>query len=338
VKIGAQFLPEDFETCLESVVAAERAGCGYAWFVDSQVLWQDVYVYMTHALERTERIVVGTAVTNPLTRHLTVTASVNALLNELHPGRVVLGLGRGDSAVRTAGERPVTTARLAESFPVLRELMAGRPVDLNDKEVSFRWHKPGPEVPIALSATGPRTLRLGGALADIVMLYVGTHPDAVGWAVGHVRAGAEEAGRDPDDVAISLLVGMEIDDDWDVARAAVKWAPAACCNHVSDTIKRNPDHDLPAVMLGLVEARNESYDYSGHLESGAEHTAYLTDELIDAFTICGPADHCLEKLRSLEALGVSEVSSAYYNGRFEQMERVGELIARLDQVTEGAAR
>ena len=72
---------------------------------------------MTSALAATERIVVGTAVTNPYTRHVTTTASAFATLAELHPGRLELGIGRGDSAVRTMGMNPVKTSFLQESIP-----------------------------------------------------------------------------------------------------------------------------------------------------------------------------------------------------------------------------
>ena len=74
--IGAQFLAEGFEECVMSVQKEEEAGYSHAWFVDSQLLWQDCFVYITHALARTERIVVGTAVTNPYTRHVTTIASI----------------------------------------------------------------------------------------------------------------------------------------------------------------------------------------------------------------------------------------------------------------------
>ena len=56
-----------------------------------------------------------------------------------------------------------------------------------------------------MAATGPKNLRLAGALADIVMVYVGVDETSVRWAIEHVRAGAEEAGRDPDEVEISVL-------------------------------------------------------------------------------------------------------------------------------------
>ena len=193
MKLGAHFLPEDFPVFVESVQAAERAGYERAWLVDGQMLWQDLYVYMTHALAATERIVVGSGVTNPLTRHPAVTASAHATLAQLHPDRVVLGIGRGDNAVRTLGHKPVPTAELAETVPRLRAWMAGtRP---RARASAGRTSS----VPIMLCATGPKNLRLAGALADIVMIYVGVHPASVRWAIEHVRAGAEEAGRDPDD-------------------------------------------------------------------------------------------------------------------------------------------
>lgn len=331
MKLGAQFLAEDFADCMDSVIAAERAGFAHAWFVDSQILWQDCYVYMTRALELTDSIVLGTAVSNPFTRHPTVTASVNATLAEVYPGRVILGLGRGDSAVRTMGMNPVPTKQLRESVPLIRSLMAGETVRINDADVHFRWHKEGPPVPIALSATGPKNLRAAGGLADIVMIYVGVHPTNVGWAIDHIRAGASDAGRDPDEVKVSVLCGLELNDDTDAAREAVRWAAAACANHIGDTMKRNPEHGMPETMTRLVDARTQHYDYyEGHLDSDADHTAYLTPELIDDFAIAGSAEHCLEKIRALEELGVWEVSSAYYNGRNDQLARVGrEVIGEL---------
>ena len=206
--IGAQFLPENFDDCIASVRAAEEASYSHAWFIDSQILWQDCFVYMTHALAQTRRITVGTAVTNPYTRHVTTTASAFATLADRHPGRLTLGIGRGDSSVRTMGLDPVPTAFLAESVPILRDLMAGRHVTINGADVHLRWITEDPAIPIMMPATGPRNLRLAGSLADRVMLYVGINEESLRWALGHVRAGAEQAGRDPDSVAVSVLTAM----------------------------------------------------------------------------------------------------------------------------------
>jgi alkanesulfonate monooxygenase SsuD/methylene tetrahydromethanopterin reductase-like flavin-dependent oxidoreductase (luciferase family) len=321
--IGAQFLPERFAECIASVKAAEEAGYSHAWFVDSQILWQDCYVYMTHALAATERIVVGTAVTNPYTRHLTTTASAFGTLAELHPGRLALGIGRGDSSVRTMGLNPVKTSFLRDSVPLLRDLLAGRHVQINGADVHFRWLARDAGVPIMMSGTGPKNLRQAGSLADRVMLYVGVSDEAVEWAIGHVRAGAEAANRDPDRITLSVLTGMWVADDQQEAWDACRWAPAACANHIADTMRRNPAHDMPAVMTRLPQSRDDYDYYAGHLLSDADHTAYLTGELIDDYAIAGSAEKVRAKVERLLELGIDEISCAYHNGTFEQMERVG---------------
>ena len=331
MRLGAQFLPEDFPTYLESVRAAESVGYERAWLVDGQMLWQDVYVYLTHGLAATERIAMGPAVTNPFTRHFTVTASIIATLADLHSGRVLLGIGRGDNAVRTLGHDPVPTRELAEIVPKLRELIAGRPIDYRGREVRIRWADE--RVPVMMPATGPRNLRLAGALSDIVMVYVGVHPASVRWAVEHVRAGAREAGRDPADVEIALLTAMWVGDDLEDARARCRWAPAACANHIADTMRRNPEHGMPEEMTRLVAARDDYDYYEGHLDSTADHTAYLTGELVDDFVLAGSRDKVLGRARELAALGVDEISCAYLNGAIDQMALVGrEIIPALTRI------
>jgi alkanesulfonate monooxygenase SsuD/methylene tetrahydromethanopterin reductase-like flavin-dependent oxidoreductase (luciferase family) len=331
---GAQFLPENFDEYLASVRKAEECGYELAWLVDSQVLWQDVYVYLTHGLAATERITFGTAVTNPVTRHVTVTASCFATLADLHPGRVTLGIGRGDSSVRAMGLPPARTAQLEAYVRSLRALLSAKAANVGGNEVALRWLKRNPEIPIMMSGTGPRNLRLAGALADRVMLYVGVTPEAVRWALRHVHEGARSASRDPEELKVSILCAMHVSEDHDAAAAACRWAPAACANHIADMARHNPDNDMPEVMVRLLAAR-EAYDYyGGHLDSSADHTAYLTTDLVDDFAIAGPVDHCLGKLQALAEIGVDEVSVAYNNGLFEQMERVGaEIVPALAALT-----
>jgi 5,10-methylenetetrahydromethanopterin reductase len=323
MKIGAHFLPEEFPVFIESVQAAEEAGYARAWVVDSQMLWEDVWVYLTRALEATERIQLGVAVANPLTRHYSVSASAAATLAQLHPGRVLLGLGRGDSAVRTLGLKQVATRKFAEVVPRIRALLAGEEIDVDGAPIRIRWAT-GEPVPIAIAATGPRNLRLAGALADIAMPQVGANPIAVRWAIEHVRAGAEETGRDPDAVEIAAFCGMWVADDLAESREQSRWAAACAANHVGDVMKRVPDHGMPEELTRLVDARTQAYDYyEGHLDSSAEHTGWLTDELIDDYAITGPPERCLERIRELAGVGVGEISTAYLNGQAKQMRRVG---------------
>jgi alkanesulfonate monooxygenase SsuD/methylene tetrahydromethanopterin reductase-like flavin-dependent oxidoreductase (luciferase family) len=333
MKIGAHFLPEDFPVFIESIETAEQSGYDRAWAVDSQMLWEDVWVYLTRALLATERIQVGVAVANPLTRHYTVSASTAATLAQLHPGRVLLGLGRGDSAVRTLGLKQVATKKFGEIVPQVRALLAGDEVVTPDATIRLRWAT-GEKVPIAIAATGPRNLRLAGALADIAMPQVGANPAAVRWAIEQIRTGAEEAGRDPDEVEVAIFCGMWVSDDLDEAREESRWAAACAANHIGDVIHRVPDHGMPDELTRLVDARTQAYDYyEGHLDSSAEHTGWLTAQLIDDFAISGPPERCLERISELAQLGVDEISTAYLNGRFDQLRLVGrEIVPALSAI------
>src|SRR3972149_6600196 len=139
MKISAQFMPGDLPVFLDSVRKAEECGYARAWLVEGQLLWRDIYVYMTHGLAATERMPFGTAVTNPRTRHFSVIARAHATLAEIYPDRVILGMGRGDNAVRPLGLKQITTAQLREIVPQVRELLGGRAVDLDGTDVRLKW-------------------------------------------------------------------------------------------------------------------------------------------------------------------------------------------------------
>lgn len=347
MEIGAYFIPLDFTTYLESVKVADRSGYSTAWVCDSQMIWQDPYVYMARGLAVTEHLRFGTAVTNAITRHFTVTASGHATLDEIHPGRVILGIGRGDSSIRTLGLRPLKIAEMREVIPRIRALTRGETLDLDGTEIRITWAGRG--LPIMLGCSGPRSMRLAGELADLVTLELGANPQALDWALGHIRAGAEDAGRDPASIRVVALCGMWVSDDLDEARENCRWAPASAANHIAEVLYNNPDAGMPDALLKVDRARRAAvapppgvkaagvpsldgtYDYyGGHCVNEADHADWISDELLDDFTLAGSADHVLERIEALAAIGVDEVAPAFLNGAFEQMERVGrEVIPKL---------
>ena len=333
MKLSAYLMPVEHPDFLDCVVAAEDNGYARAWVPDSQMIWEDAIVYMTRALSATDRIEVGPGVTQMVTRHFTVTASSMATLAKLFPGRVVMGLGRGDSAVRTLGLEPMRTKAFGELIPRLKELSQGGSIDFDGTDVRLTWCE-GDELPIMMAATGPRNLRLAGALADIVQLQVGAHPAAVEWGVRFIREGAEEAGRDPGEVEISLLCGMWVTDDMDEAYEQARWAPACAANHISDVAKFNKNHGMPDALLDVIRQRDQAYDYyAGHCVNEADHADYVTPELIENFGIVGSVDRCLERIDEMAELGIDEIAAGMLNGGKEQIEHVGrEIIPKLDGV------
>ena len=87
---------------------AETYGFSHVWTFDSHILWQEPYPIFTRILAETRTVIVGPMVTNPATRDWTVTASLFATLNEMFGNRTVIGIGRGDSAVRVINGKPST--------------------------------------------------------------------------------------------------------------------------------------------------------------------------------------------------------------------------------------
>ena len=157
LSFGATILPDPpCSRFVELVQLAEQCGFDNAWTYDSHVLWQDGSVFLPAALAATERIRLGFCVTNPGTREPTVSASYHATLNDMYPGRMVHGIGRGDSARRTIGYDPVTVGEFARSTALIRELMNGRPGTLNDKEIVFEWAQASPRSRSTWPATGRR--------------------------------------------------------------------------------------------------------------------------------------------------------------------------------------
>src|SRR5438034_1869519 len=117
---------------------AEAQGFEYAWLFDSHVLWQEVYPIFTLMAANTRRIKMGPCVTNPVTRDPTVTASALATLNEVSGGRMVMGIGRGDSARRVIGKTPVTVDRMEWACRLIRDLAAGREVDFQGTKLQLK--------------------------------------------------------------------------------------------------------------------------------------------------------------------------------------------------------
>ncbi len=117
---------------------AERNGFRYGWTFDSAVLWQEPFVIYSQILAHTTKLHVGPMVTNPGTRTWEVTASTFATLNDMYGNRTVCGIGRGDSAMRVAGRKPDTLARLGEAIGVIRDLAEGREAEVDGRPSASR--------------------------------------------------------------------------------------------------------------------------------------------------------------------------------------------------------
>jgi len=294
-------LPPRGPEVVEDVKLADALGYEYVGFVDSQLLWREIYCILAVSAVSSSRIKLGPGVTNPLTRHPAVTASAIATIDELSGGRAILALGRGDSAVHTVGLEPVSLRALREYVDVCRKLTAGQEATYQGKPMRLRWAKR--QVPIALVASGPKMLALAGEIADRVTMLVGAEPGLVRWGIEHVRRGAEAAGRDFSRIDLGVYLPCSVTDDLPRGREEVRAMAAAILNVYAQQKSLRAD-DVPAKIVAELDLIRGRYNYMEHTNLGARHAQAITDRAIDRVALVGPAGECRERLRALAELGI----------------------------------
>ncbi|SDJ55880.1 TIGR03842 family LLM class F420-dependent oxidoreductase [Streptomyces indicus] len=284
---------------------AERNRFRYGWTFDSAVLWQEPFVIYSQILAQTQRLTVGPMVTNPGTRTWEVTASTFATLNDMYGNRTVCGIGRGDSAMRVAGRKPNTLARLGEAMDVIRDLAEGREAQVDGAAIRLPWVRDG-KLPVWMAAYGPKALALAGQKADGFILQL-ADPFLTEWMVRAVRDAAEAAGRDPSSVTICVAAPAYVGEDLAHAREQCRWFGGMVGNHVADLVSRYGEHSslVPEALTAYIKQR-EGYDYSHHGRAGNPSTDFVPDEIVDRFCLLGPVEAHIEKLRTLKALGVDQ--------------------------------
>jgi probable F420-dependent oxidoreductase len=303
MKFGFSYATDQYKTSLELWETARDAGLDQAWSWDSHVLWQECWTLMGWLIGTVKPdFEFGTCVTNPRTRDPIVTASAFATLNQITDGRMICGIGRGDSSVRVLKRKPANLDDVEHAVQVIRTLGSGEEMRVDGVDARIEWaHHP---VPVYVAAYGPKALRVAGRVGDGVILQI-ADPYVIEWALGQVRASAEEAGRDPDDITVHCAAPTYISDDLDEARAQCRWFGAMVGNHIADVLRHHDPEAIPDDLVNYVERRTH-YDYRDHAEAGAEHADYVPDEIVDRFAVIGTAEQCAEKLRELERIGVSE--------------------------------
>ena len=283
---------------------AESHGFSHVWTFDSHILWEEPFPIFTQILANTRNVMVGPMVTNPLTRDWTVTASVFATLNEMFGNRTVIGIGRGDSAVRVISGKPSTLAALGESVRVIRELANGRAVEYRGSSIRFPWAE-GSRAEIWMAGYGPKALKLIGEVGDGFILQL-ADPDIAAWTIGAVRKAAEDAGRDPAEITMCVAAPAYVTDDLGHARDQCRWFGGMVGNHVADIVARyGEDSEIPTALTDYIKGR-QGYDYSQHGQAGNVHAEFVPDEIVDRFCILGPVPEHLRRLEELRSLGVDQ--------------------------------
>jgi len=290
---------------LELTRRAADQGFSHAWTFDSHVLWEEPFVIFSRMLAENPGIVVGPMVTNPGTRDWTVIASLFATLDEMYGPRTICGMGRGDSALRYINEKPTTLATMAESMRVIKDLVAGKKIEYNGKEIVIPWAG-GWNLPMWGAGYGPKALTLIGEQCDGFILQL-ADPYLVEWTTKFVRDAATNAGRDPGSVKICVAAPAYVGSDLAHQRDQCRWFGGMVGNHVADLVARyGTDESMVPRALSEYIAARQGYDYSHHGKTGNPSTDFVPDEVVDRFCVLGPVSNHIQRMEELRDLGVDQ--------------------------------
>lgn len=344
--------------CGQEARLAEECGFTHVWVSDTQMMAGDPYVCLGLIARQTKRVKLCTGVAVVGTRIAPVIANSIATLNQLAPGRVILGIGTGNSAWRAMGLPPRSLRELRECVRVVRGLLQGQEVTYHEGEaqrlIRFFHQEQGfmntrDAVPIHVAANAPRAMELAGEIGDG---FITSRTNALeGWqqAWASVCRGAEKVGKAPAGLYTTLLTTaclLRPGEGYDSPRVKAETGPwAMVALHALYERVQNPAatperiRPIFAEYQGFVDRRRSRSGERYHLELHDGHGIYLqpeearfiTPEVVQTTTMTASPEALRDRLQALAAAGVKQVAFLPRPASFAEFVReFGEkVIARL---------
>ncbi len=267
---------------------------------DSQNNNGDAFCALTVAACSTTRIKLTTAATNPFTRLPATVASAIASVHAESGGRAVLGIGRGDSSVRTVGHQPVGLSGFRTALEQIQGYLSGQTVSVDGAESRMPWiERYGlPKVPMSVSATGEKVIQIGAQVAERVTFSLGAEMGRLRWAVDLARAGRERAGLDPAALSIGSYVVAVVEPDLPKAREIARSRLGTYAHHW--TMHPNASATLNPTDRQKAETRT------------------LDDDFVNTYGVVGSASYVVERLQEILALGLDHLIVVGYGATVPQ--------------------
>jgi 5,10-methylenetetrahydromethanopterin reductase len=304
--------------------ALESAGWDGMVIADSQCMVGDSYVALALAARETERLQLGVGVTNPVTRHPSVTASAAAGIHAISGGRMTLGIGRGDSSLAHVGLAPASPATFERYLRNVQSYLAGEGVAFDDldretarpsselggagvpEESRLRWLPPGSfKVPVDVAASGPRVIGAGARHAERVTFSVGADHARLQWAIDTARAARAEGGLDPDTLGFGAYLNVVAHPDHAVALALA--ATGVSMFSRFSIMHGTVSGPVSAATRANFEKVSERYDLREHGSGDAKHRDAVDVEHITSFGVVGTPDQVVDRLVALNGLGLDRI-------------------------------
>ncbi|PVX23714.1 MAG: 5,10-methylenetetrahydromethanopterin reductase [Candidatus Bathyarchaeum sp.] len=302
VKFGVEFVPKEaYWKTVYYAIQSEKRGFDNLWITDHYNN-RNVYVTLAATAMYTKKIIFGPGVTNPFMVNPIMTTQSLATLDELAPGRVVLGMGAGDKTTlaSTGIEAKKQLSAVVDAIAIFKAMLEGKSVNYegNVFKVSgtkFNF-KPRGQIPVYIGAQGPKMLATAGKIGDGVLINA-SHPKDVDYAVSQIKKGVDEAGKSMSDVDVTAYTSFSVHKKQEKAEKAA--SPV-----VAFIVAGSPDVILQRHGLNL-EAANK---IRGALKKGDFGTAFgsVSPEMIEAFSIAGTPDICNQKITRLLKAGITQ--------------------------------
>ena len=335
-------MPSSPQLVVQRAKEYESAGLAGMVVWDAQSSDGDCYVSLAAAAMATTSLKLGTGVTNPVTRHPSVTASAIASLQAISNGRAVLGIGRGDASLAHIGRAPASVETLSRYTQLVQRYLRGDSVAFKElgefatnapnlsqldlghapPHSKLEWLGNMPKVPVEVSATGPRMIAEAAIHADGVMLSVGADLERLRWGIDLVRTTRAKAGLDPNGIPIGAWVNVVAHPDVEIARQlASGWTSVFARFAVMHGKPTGPQTNDSIKSL---EHLYNDFDLRDQASSSTAQALGMTQNFIDNYAIVGTADTCVARLRQISELGISKVIAVGFaetassnNGRYE---------------------
>jgi 5,10-methylenetetrahydromethanopterin reductase len=312
VSFGVGMAPvEPLKKVVSVARLAEELGFEHVVHADQRFSGEkDVFVTLAADALNTSRVQLGPCVSDPYCRIPAMLAVAIASLDELSGGRAELVLGAGGSGFEQMHlERRDVNQALRETVTMIRGLFSGGVVDfsgrlfaLTNAELKFDVR---PDIPILIASRSPLNLELAGEVADGVVIATYVSKEQLKFALDRVRAGAAKGGRAFEDLRLISWVYTSISEDGHqavenvrpfVTQALVNTSPEAY-----PTILHGFSPDLPKFLLKCRRLGRDG------LELAYADRTYLTDEVIQRFSVAGTAEDCIAKIKEITAMGINEI-------------------------------
>ena len=318
------------ERAMRDVPYAEERGFSHAWIPDSHMIWGDTYACMALAAINSKHIKLGTGVAIATNRIPPVTVHSIATINQLAPGRTILGFGTGHTGRRVMGLPPVRQEVFREEVRVIHDLLRGEALYRTEgleRKVRYlhrehRFINLDDKIPFYVAANGPKTLAMAGEFGDGVITTGIRTPERLATVRKHVEAGAAKAGRSGKDLPIVSLThvcvlkpGETLDSPrvkamtgpWVMASLHAIAAGYARPTSLPPEVTKIYD-EYAAHVARMPESERYLHLHVGHCSFVApEERKFVTAETIGPTTIVGQREAVIDQLRALAKAGLSQI-------------------------------